>query len=108
MFSILRILIIVGAIFYLSPVRQGGDAPVTLDDVTRWVSGSSPGAGQALDQAGRAGALWRSLPEEAKQALVEQVLASGRPVQPTSPPTDTLDPGDLQPAWKGDARKPRP
>lgn len=106
MFSALRIIIIVGVIFYLSPARQTGAAPVSLDDVTRWVSGRSDQGGTVLDQAARAGALWRSLPEDAKQALVEQVLASGRQAPPASPPTDTLDPSDLQPAWKGDGKKP--
>jgi hypothetical protein len=102
MFAVLRIAALIGLIFYFSPVRRGVEQPDRLAEAAR----------DAMPQGSAAGsidALWRTLPATAKQALLDRVLASGlgqpaRPrtdAQPTSA-RDTLEPEDLQPAWRGE------
>jgi hypothetical protein len=94
MFSALRIAIIVGLIFYYSPVRQ---APGSAAEETRSTATSTDLA-----------ALFEVLPEDAKQSIAERIAASilGAAPAPSRaaqllPPTDTLEPEDLRPAWKG-------
>jgi hypothetical protein len=94
MFFLLRSIVIVGVIFYYSPVRQTAE----------WSGG--PGPESRLD------ALWEKLPETAKRSLLERVAASlfsgGRTAREGAPPpwTDTLEPEDFRPAWKGAAALP--
>ena len=110
MFSTLRAAVIIGAIFYLSPVRQGGDRPVRLDDVVKWSREAAPAAVAApLDQAAQLQSLWQALPDSAKPALTNRSAGASAPH--AAPPardaaaTDTLLPDDLQPQWRGEPRK---
>jgi hypothetical protein len=109
MLSALRAVAIIGVIFYLSPVRQGGEKPVRLDDLVKWSQDKAPAAVSApIGQAAQLHSLWQALPESARKAAVDQVLAPGSSsaVPPSqAPATDTLQPGDLQPAWRGEGRK---
>jgi hypothetical protein len=104
MFSFLRIALVVGVIFYLSPVRQQGDL---LDTVLGWVGigARAPASGEArIPQASAAKlqGLWNALPDSAKTAVIEQVLSKAAGEY-------TLKPDDRAPAWKGhqDHQKPR-
>ncbi|HEY8382780.1 MAG TPA: hypothetical protein VIL09_11590 [Microvirga sp.] len=120
MFSTLRIVAIIGAIFYLSPVRQPGtDAGAVAGDTLAWAFSFLPKAAPAEPKPpskpaapsvdpGALEALWRNLPEAAKKAMLDQLIAGARQAAAPAPlpdPTDTLQPEDLQPAWKGDGRK---
>jgi hypothetical protein len=109
MFSTLRAVIIIGVIFYLSPVRQGAERPARVDDVVKWGQDTlATGASVPLDKAAHLQSLWQALPESAKKSVADQVTGSstGRPGLSLPATTDTLTPGDLQPHWRCDARKP--
>lgn len=103
MFSILRFVLIVGAIFYFSPVRQQVEgtaaigtwlAPETGDD-------DSEAAHLAAGSPGHLEAVWKALPESAKQAVVDKILtASGLPMAGPSKSADTLLPEDREAASK--------
>jgi len=97
MFSILRLILIVGAIFYYSPVRQRSDMPASV--------GALPGPGTA-EAADRLETVWQALPESAKQAVLDRILAAAGPGSAPKA-TDTLRPGDRHPAYRPDGNKPR-
>ena len=110
MFSALRIILIVGVIFYFSPVRNPADGlgfrARTAD------SGQGQSSVSPSDSSARLEALWDALPERAKQSIVDRIVtsAAGSAGPATTParfagPTDTLEPEDLQPTWKGDAKR---
>jgi hypothetical protein len=108
MVPVLRILTVVGVIFYLSPVRQAGDGmPSPVRPTLRDVATASPLA-QGLE------ALWQRLPAEVARSIVERLsstLAQSPAAKAASertekPATDTLEPEDLRPPWRGEARKP--
>jgi len=106
MFSILRFILIVGAIFYYSPVRQQGEATAALGTLFTSkkaepaVAGPAPAAGEP----GHLESMWKALPDSAKQAVVDRILTtSGFPVASGTKPADTLRPEDREPA----ASKPR-
>jgi exoribonuclease R len=105
MFSILRFILIVGAIFYYSPVRQRGDAPASLEALMGWAK--ADGAAKAADSAHseRLETMWQALPESAKQAVIDKILTTSGLGSDTKA-TDTLQPGDRHPAWR-DGNKPR-
>jgi hypothetical protein len=108
MFSTLRAVIIIGVIFYLSPVRQGGERPARVDDVVKWGQDTlATSASIPLDKAAQLQSLWQALPESAKKSVTDQVSGSstGRAGSSLPATSDTLTPGDLQPHWRGDARK---
>ena len=108
MFSVLRIAIVIGVIFYLSPVRQGGEKPVRMGDIAKWSQEAAPALAVPLEQATQLQSLWQALPEPAKKAVVDRAIASGpSPAASPAPPqgTDTLQLDDLQPAWRGDGKK---
>jgi hypothetical protein len=105
MFSVLRIVFIVGLIFYHSPVRQAGSEAEMLDKLLTRDSEpalASAGTPSNLD------ALWDALPESAKQSIVDRIVASVLGPEPNRKeaalqrtPTDTLEPEDFQPSWQG-------
>ena len=105
MFAVLRIVAVIGVIFYFSPVRLGADRP-------SHGGAREPPATTPPVEALAADAVWRTLPTAAKQALLEPMFASAlgtdapRGSEPLPVPArDTLEPEDLQPAWRGeDAR----
>jgi hypothetical protein len=109
MFSTLRAVIIIGVIFYLSPVRQGAERPARVDEMVKWGQDTlATGASVPLDKAAQLQSLWQALPDSAKKSITDQASNSstGRPGSPLPATTDTLTPGDLQPHWRGgDARK---
>jgi hypothetical protein len=96
MFSILRFILIVGAIFYYSPVRQRSDMPASVEAL--------PGRG-TTEAADRLETVWQALPESAKQAVLDRILATAGPG--AAPKTDTLQPGDRHPSYRPDGNKPR-
>jgi hypothetical protein len=97
MFSILRFILIVGAIFYYSPVRQRSDMPASVEAL--------PGRG-TTEAADRLETVWQALPESARQAVLDRILATGGSGA-ASKATDTLQPGDRHPAYRPDGNKPR-
>ena len=100
MFSALRIVAVIGVLTYLSPVRQEmGD--LKIGDIFTWgrdallkAAPASPAGPQEL---------WTSLPEPTRKALFDQIAASARSAAPKSPSgaSDTLQPDDLRPPWRG-------
>jgi hypothetical protein len=108
MFSILRFILIVGAIFYYSPVRQHGDGLAAvaayLTPKRSEPAAALPAQAPAAGEPGHLENVWRALPDSAKQAMVDRILtSSGLPVAGAGRPTDTLLPQDRDPA----ASKPR-
>ena len=107
MFSILRFILIVGVIFYYSPVRQKDDA-LSAVEAFFTPKKSEPAAAAAPpappEDAGHLETVWKALPESAKQAVVDKVLTtSGLSPLGAAKPSDTLRPEDRAPA----ASKPR-
>ena len=100
MFSIIRFVLIVGVIFYYSPVRERGDGPA-LDPLLGRGRGASEPAPAAPETAGRLEAIWKALPDGAKQAVIDRILTSPGPVATA---TDTLHPDERHPAY---GNKPR-
>lgn len=89
MFSTLRIAAIVGVIYYLSPVRNE-DARAGVEHVVAWGKGlvlPTREPSREATQAERLEALWKALPEEAKQAAIDRVMAeAGRHLQSPAEP----------------------
>ena len=107
MFSILRFILIVGAIFYYSPVRQQGEGTAAIEAF--FTPKKSEPAAPAPPPRRRVRAIWRPsgrrLPDSAKQAVVDKILTtSGLPVADAAKPADTLQPEDRQPAGRGTSR----
>ncbi|WP_262299961.1 hypothetical protein [Microvirga sesbaniae] len=115
MFSILRFILIVGAIFYYSPVRRHGEGAADLQALLApKASEAVPERATAEGRPGHLETVWKALPDSAKQAVVDKILTtSGFPTAaPAKPsdikpsdtkPSDTLRPEDRAPA----ASKPR-
>lgn len=110
MFSALRIVAIVGVIFYLSPVRDLDERLTLRDLVQRGMRTQGPTA----ESVSQADSLWKLLPDSAKEAVLERMLTSvlgsaslASKQRALAPATDTLQPEDLQPGWRGEAKKPR-
>jgi hypothetical protein len=114
MFSILRFILVIGAIFYYSPVRQGG-AAVSLDALLgpkKSGSEAKAKAAPADETSTRLETVWQALPDGAKRAAVDKILSTSGLVAAGSKPVDTLQPGDRQAASRPsslatDAIKPR-
>jgi hypothetical protein len=106
MFSIFRFILIVGAIFYYSPVRRHGEETAALEAFLAPTKSEPAAAGPAAapDQTGHLETVWKALPDSAKQAVVDKILTtSGFPVAGSARSSDTLRPEDREPA----ASKPR-
>jgi hypothetical protein len=106
MFSILRFILIVGAIFYYSPVRQQGDGAAAIEAffLPKKSEQASSRPAPATGEPGHLETVWKALPDSAKQAVVDKILtSSGLPVANAAKPSDTLRPEDRDPA----APKPR-
>jgi hypothetical protein len=113
MFSLLRVVIVVGVIFYLSPVRQGGDPIAYVSSLLGW--GEEAPARQAgtptAESSPKLETLWKALPDTAKQAIVDEILnrsGIGSTAARPAASTDTLHANDKKPAWRGDPPKPAP
>jgi hypothetical protein len=121
MFSALRVLVVIGVIFYFSPARHGNEPPVRMDDLVRWSqdrigqdrngqdrigqdSGSNAGP---VAQAGHLQSLWQALPDSAKKAVVEEVVGIGSDAAAShsAQPADQPHVAELQPAARGEAKK---
>jgi len=102
MFSILRFVLIVGVIYYYSPVRDRGEGADALEaffgrDKAGPVAADS--AHPPTDRgAGHLETAWRALPESAQQAVVDKILTSSGFTPMASKPSDTLRPEDRAPA----------
>ncbi len=109
MFSILRFILIVGVIFYYSPVRQKGEGTDAIEaflkpkkDQPAVVAPPAPES-----EAGHLETMWQALPDGAKRAVIDKILTTSGLGGAEARPSDTLQPEDRQPAWRGDAAKPR-
>jgi hypothetical protein len=107
MFSVLRFILIVGAIFYYSPVRQEGSGTFLDTFLTPKKSEPAPAAAPQAETSGQLETVWRALPDSAKQAVVGKILTTSGLGVTSTETRDTLQPEDRQPAWRGDAPKPR-
>jgi hypothetical protein len=97
MLSIIRFILIVGAIFYYSPVRQKGEGTAALEALftPRASEPASPSLPPATEGTGHLETVWKALPDSAKQAVVDKILtSSGFPLADASRPADTLRPED--------------
>ncbi|MBJ6126227.1 hypothetical protein [Microvirga splendida] len=106
MLSILRFVLIVGAIFYYSPVRQKGEGTAALEAFFT-PKASEPAASSPSpkpESPGHLETVWKALPDSAKQAVVDKIMtSSGFPLADASRPADTLKSEDRASA----AAKPR-
>ncbi|MCB5176321.1 hypothetical protein [Microvirga lenta] len=103
MFSILRFILIVGAIFYYSPVRERSDMPASLEALLGWSKGGNEDDAEAAPPLtpDRLETVWQALPDRAKQAVIEKILTtSGLGAPAPSGPTDTLQPGERHPSLR--------
>jgi hypothetical protein len=98
MFSILRFILIVGAIFYYSPVRQPGEGTAGLESILQPRQPASRIEPSAAEGTGKLETLWQWLPTGAKQAVVDRVLTTSGLTAAEPKPRDTLQPGDRQTA----------
>jgi len=98
MFSILRFILIVGVIFYYSPVRNRGEAPdPVLDFLTPRNTEQAAPVTPPLPSDGASGHLetvWQALPESAKQAVVDKILTTSGLTPAATKASDTLRPED--------------
>jgi hypothetical protein len=97
MLSILRFILIVGAIFYYSPVRQQGEGTAALEALftPKVVAPAAPPPSTTPEGPGHLETVWKALPDSAKQAVVDKILtSSGLPLADASRPADTLKPED--------------
>ena len=108
MFSIIRFILIVGVIFYYSPVRQQGEGLAAVD---AWLApkksepAAAPPASSSESHPGHLETVWQALPNGAKQAVIDKILTTSG--FPQAKATDTLQAGDRQPHWRGEAARPR-
>jgi hypothetical protein len=106
MFSTLRIAVVVGVIYYLSPVRHE-DAKAGVEHVVAWGKGLMTPSREA-SQAERIEALWKALPEDAKQAALDRVLAeAGKQLPYAAGEVLRPEPAPAAPR-PADAKKPKP
>lgn len=105
MFSILRFILIVGAIFYYSPVRQQGEGTAAIEALlTPKKTEQAAPAPAKDDHPGHLETVWKALPDNAKQAVVDKILTtSGFSMGGATKSADTLRPEDRETA----ASKPR-
>ncbi len=97
MLSILRFILIVGAIFYYSPVRQKGEGTAALEALfaRKASEPAAPSRPTASEGPGHLETVWKALPDSAKQAVVDKIVtSSGFPLADASKPADTLRPED--------------
>jgi hypothetical protein len=103
MLSILRFILIVGVIFYYSPVRQKDDGLSAVEAflTPKSTPAAAPAATAASENSGHLETVWKVLPDSAKQAVVDKILTTSglSPLGPAKP-SDTLRPEDrtLSPA----------
>ena len=97
MLSILRFILIVGAIFYYSPVRQQGEGTAAIEAffTPKASAPAAPSLPPATEGPGHLETVWKALPDSAKQAVVDKIMTtSGFPLADASKPADTLRPED--------------
>lgn len=110
MFSIIRFILIVGVIFYYSPVRQQGEGVAAIDAWLTPKKGESAAAltaPPAESNPGHLETVWQALPNGAKQAVIDKILTTSGLTGPEAKAKDTLQAGDRQPGWRGEAARPR-
>ena len=110
MFSIIRFILVVGVIFYYSPVRQQGEGMVAMD---AWLTSKKgePAAAMPAPAAesspGHLETVWQALPNGAKQAVLDKVLTTSGLTAPHAKAKDTRQAAGRQPGWRGEAARPR-
>ncbi len=114
MLSIVRFILIVGVIFYYSPVRQKGEGTSFLDSLfgrgkgePATASAAPPAPPPATEGSGHLETLWQALPNTAKQAVVDKILTTSGLSPAETKAADTLKPEDRHPAWQGPGAKPK-
>ncbi|HZH53236.1 MAG TPA: hypothetical protein VEZ16_15295 [Microvirga sp.] len=100
MFSIIRFVLIVGVIFYYSPVRDRSGESFSLASLLGGPKAPAPPAA-VPDASNRLETIWKALPDSAKQAVIDRILAAPGPVATA---TDTLHADERHPAY---VNKPR-
>lgn len=103
MFSILRFVLIIGVIYYYSPVRDRGEGPDPLQAFfapkkTEQMTPVSTTPSATDGRSGHLETVWQALPDGAKQAVVDKILTTSGLTPPASRPSDTLNPEDRAPA----------
>lgn len=110
MFAILRFILVVGVIFYYSPVRQQGEGTAAVE---AWLTSKKGEPAAALpaplteSSPGHLETVWQALPNGAKQAVIDKILTTSGLTGPEAKAKDTLQAGDRQPGWRGEAARPR-
>jgi hypothetical protein len=99
MFSVLRFFVIVGVIFYYSPVRQRSDGPDPIQSFfapkkTDQATPAAPPSSAAEGVPGHLESMWQALPDGAKQAVVDKILTTSGLTPAAPKPSDTLQPED--------------
>lgn len=97
MLSIIRFILIVGAIFYYSPVREKGAGTAAIEAffTPKAKEPAAPTPPHAAEGPGHLETVWKALPDSAKQAVVDKIMTtSGFPLADASKPADTLRPED--------------
>ena len=110
MFAILRFILVVGVIFYYSPVRQQGEGISAIDawlTPKRGVPAAASPALPAESSPGHLETVWQALPNGAKQAVIDKILTTSGLTGPEAKAKETLQAGDRQPGWRGEAARPR-
>jgi hypothetical protein len=99
MLSIIRFILIVGVIFYYSPVRQQGEGTAAIEAffTPKKSEPAVPASIPAQDNPGHLETVWKALPDSAKQAVVDKILTTSglNPVGPAKS-SDTLRPEDRE------------
>ena len=97
MFSIIRFILIVGAIFYYSPVRQQGEGTAAIEAFFTPKKGAPAAPAPVQEGSGHLETVWKALPDGAKQAVVDKILTTSglNPVGPAKS-FDTLRPEDRE------------
>ena len=97
MLSIIRFILIIGAIFYYSPVREKGEGTAAIEAffTPKAKEPAAPTPPPATEGPSHLETVWKALPDSAKQAVVDKIMTtSGFPLADASRPADTLKPED--------------
>ncbi|HEY8565908.1 MAG TPA: hypothetical protein VIL65_10435 [Beijerinckiaceae bacterium] len=100
MFTILRVVVVIGVLAWLSPARQNGnqeDFDFRTGAESALVESLLAGGDQRLE------AVWATLPPETRRAVAQALLRSGE-TNRLAALSDTLTREDRQPAWRGVGR----
>jgi hypothetical protein len=107
MFSTLRVVAVVGVIYYLSPVRHE-DAKAGMEHVVAWGKGLVAPPARDASSAERIEALWKALPDDAKQAALDRMLSEAGKQLPTRSGDPARPEGVPSASRSAEAKRPKP